>query len=348
MRSVLAVRRLPSRSRGYGGFSWQNRILVLVVFGACCLARPASAADSSPAQRAYEQGVEQFRAGNFEAACGLLADSYRLEPLPGVLFTWATCEVRADRVASAAQHYAEFLNAVSRLSAAERLAEDERREVAQRERARILPQVPYLTIVVSADTLRTSSVRRDGELLPANALGTEVPVDPGEHVIDFEGPDGSHAQQRIVLGKGEHKTIVVGFAGPRQPAPAKLPRNDVGPAPQQPGHTVTPWIYLAGGVGAAGILTGSVAGILALRDSGVVHDECSGRACSQRGKDAADAARLEATVSTIGLGVGLAGVVATTIVYLADSGSTPARVAAPKRWSVVAISPSVLGVGGAF
>lgn len=323
----------------------------MVTFGVLSLAAEASAlADESPAQTAYEQGVELFRAGNFEAACGLLADSYRLEPLPGVLFTWATCELRADRVASAAQHYADFLDAVANLPPPERAAQDERRQAAQRERARILPEVPYLTVVMAADAVRTSTVRRDGEVLPRAALGVEVPVDPGEHVIDFEGADGTHAQQRVVLAKREHKTIVVGFAKPSQVAavPTAPRRRDAPPPPKLYERKVTPWIYVTGGVGVAGLLTGSIAGLLAFNDKSAVNDLCSGPACTASGKDAADAAKLEATVSTVGFGVGLAGVIATAIVYIADSGQTQARVTKPKRWSVVALSPTAFGVGGEF
>ena len=181
----------------------------------------------------------------------------------------------------------------------------------------------------------------------------EVPVDPGEHVIDFEGADGLHAQQRIVLAKRDHKTIVVGFAKPREVAPPSKPVAE--PAlPKLYERQVTPWIYLTGGVGVAGLLTASVAGVLALRDKGVVDDECAGPACSTRGNDAAKAARLEATVSTVGFGFGLAGAIATAIVYLADSGrstdgSVSAGARAPaRRWSVVGISPGVVGIGGAF
>ena len=296
----------------------------------------------SQAQIAYEHGVEEFRAGNFAAACDFLAESYRLEPLPGVLFTWATCELRADRVASAATHYGAFVDAVGRLSAADRAAQDERRQVAQRERARILPEIPYLTVTVAAEAIHTSTVHRDGELVPPELLGVEVPVDPGEHVIDFDAADGSHAQQRVVLAKREHKTIVLGFAKARevvQPLPPTV-------APVRR-HTVSPWVYVAGGVGVSGILTGSVAGVLAIRDKRIVDNECTGARCSSRGKDAADTARVEATVSTVGFAIGFGGLVTSAILYAFDSSHGIAAATPRRTWSV-AISPTSVGVGGAF
>ena len=312
------------------------------------MTRAAHADENSPAQAAYEQGVDAFRAGDLSNACRLLAESYRLEPLPGVLFTWATCELRAERLASAAAHYADFLNAVARLPPAERAAQEERRRSAQRERARILPQVPFLTVVVSASVQHASSVLRDGTPLPPNAQGVETPVDPGEHVIVFVGPDGARTEQRVVLAKGEHKTIVLGFANAREAAQAARPSAAV-PVSTATGErpATSPWVYLTGGVGVAGILTGSIAGLLAIRDKNVVDGACNGLACSARGKDAASAAKTEATVSTIGFGVGLAGLVSSVIIYLTDTPRADAR-AVPKHWSVVATSPTAVGVAGVF
>ncbi len=319
-----------------------------VAFGALLfLTRVALAAESSPAQVAYEQGVDAFRAGDFSTACRLLADSYRLEPLPGVLFTWATCELRAERLASAAAHYADFLNAVAALPPTERAAQEERRRSAQRERARILPELPYLTVVVSASVQHSSSVLRDGLPLLPSLQGTEVPVDPGEHVIVFVGPDGARTEQRVVLAKGEHKTVVLGFANAREAARAATP--SVPAPPSASAQQTSPWVYITGGIGVAGILTGSIAGFMALRDKSTVDGNCNGSACrNESGKAAADAAKTEATVSTVGFGVGLAGLVSSVIIYLADTQHVEARVAQPRRWSVVAISPTAISVVGAF
>ncbi len=357
VRPAQLVRPAPSQGPRLDQFSWRRRFLGLVVFCAASIAAPggqrlARAADEaapdtapegSEAQIAYEHGVEQFRAGNFAAACDFLAESYRLEPLPGVLFTWATCELRADRVASAATHYGAFVDAVGRLSAADRLAQDERRQVAQRERARILPEIPYLTVTVAAEAIHTSTVHRDGELVPPELLGVEVPVDPGEHVIDFDAADGSHAQQRVVLAKHEHKTIVLGFAKAREVV-QRLPP----PVTPSKRHMVSPWVYVAGGVGVSGVLTGSIAGVLAIRDKRVVDDECTGPGCTKRGKDAADTARVEATVSTVGFAVGFAGLITSAILYAVDSSHSNTASAAPRRTWAVAITPTSVGVGGAF
>lgn len=314
------------------------------------VSRAAEAQDSTPAQNAYERGVDAFRAGDFPTACRLLAESYHLEPLPGVLFTWATCELRANRLASAAQHYQDFLSAVAKLPPPERAAQEERRRSALQERAQIVPELPYLTVVVSASVQHSSSVLRDGVPLLPSAQGVEVAVDPGEHSIVFVGPDGARTEQRVVLAKREHKTIVLGFANAKEAERAATPAAPTPVAPpsaQDSTSTTSPWVYVTGGIGVAGVLTGTIAGVMALRDKHIVDTDCHGPACTTRGKDAADAGKTEATVSTVGFGVGLAGLVGSVIIYLVDSPGTAARAEAPKSWSV-AISPTSVGVVGAF
>jgi len=343
MRALAPTVPRSPKPRRAGGFPWRQRFSSLVVLGLLARAHVAVAQEQSAAQKAYEQGVTAFRDGDYGKACGFLADSYRLEPLPGVLFTWATCELRADHTASAAQHYGDFLALVSTLPPAERAAQEERRQVAERERVRLLADLPYLTVVVPAVLQRSSTVLRDGARMAPASLGLEQPVDPGEHVLVYRGADGTHAEQRITLAKREHKTIVLGFtnrnteARPHAAAPRPLPR---------PEQSLSPWFYVSGGVGLAGVLTGSIAGLMALRDKDVVDGECLGLACSARGKDAADAARVEATVSTFGFAAGAAGVLTAAIVYLA--GRPEHETATQRGFSVVAVSPTAVGVVGAF
>lgn len=52
------------------------------------------------AKDAFEQGLEAFKGDKLDAACTLFRQSYELDSLPGVFFTWATCEVRAGRAAT--------------------------------------------------------------------------------------------------------------------------------------------------------------------------------------------------------------------------------------------------------
>jgi hypothetical protein len=64
---------------------------------------------------------------------------------------------------------------------------------------------------------------------------------------------------------------------------------------------------------------GGVAGAMALGKKGTVNRECDGALCSQPGLDAAEAGKRDALVSTLGFGVGIAGLTAGIVLLLTSS-----------------------------
>src|SRR5687768_9416479 len=106
--------------------------------GACALLLVLSLSgsvwgQSSEAEQQYRRGLSAFQAGDYVTACRALAESYRLEPLPGALFTLATCEMRGGKIAAAAARYSEFLTLIESLPPEQRAAQEERRIVAEDE-----------------------------------------------------------------------------------------------------------------------------------------------------------------------------------------------------------------------
>jgi hypothetical protein len=87
---------------------------------------------------------------------------------------------------------------------------------------------------------------------------------------------------------------------------------------------------VVGGVGIAGIVVGSVGGILALSDKSTIESSCTQKQCSQSGLDAASNGKTMSLVSDVGFGVGLAGLAIGTYLLLSESsagahvGVTPA------------------------
>ncbi|HSC86436.1 MAG TPA: hypothetical protein VLC09_04170 [Polyangiaceae bacterium] len=277
----------------------------------------AQAQTSAAAEELYRRGVADFQAGRYDLACRELADSYRMEELPGVLFTLATCEARSGRVASASAHYRDFLEFVDKSTPQQRLAQAERAAVAQQERAALVPEIPYLTLVVPRDWPSGVVVTWDGTVLGPTMLGHEMPVDPGAHVLGVRTGEGGYRDETIRLTRGEHRSATLVL--PEAPARAA--------APVEPSSDAAGWKWLAGGVGVAGIAVGTVAGIVALEQKSIVDDHCQGSVCDDDGLAAVEGGRAAATVSTIGFGVGAAGLV-TWLVLLASTGSNDAALKA--------------------
>ncbi len=296
-------------------------------------ARLARGQDVAAAADLYNRGVADFRAGRYDAACSEIGASYRLDPLPGALFTLATCETRLGHVASATAHYQDFLQLVATLPSDQQALQAERREVAAKERAALLAEVPTLKIQIQGHLPAGAVVRRDDAVLDTAALGADLPVDPGEHVIAVEVGGAVGTQQRIVVTRREHRTVPV-------EAPVESPGHGAAPKPSadrasswSPGSPWTVGLVTAASFATAGLAGGSIAGALAVGEKNTVDRECNGAACSAAGKQAADTGRTEAVVSTIAFGVGAAGVAALAVVLFADS-------------SRRAASPVVVSAGG--
>jgi hypothetical protein len=253
-----------------------------------------------------------MEAGRYETGCAALAESYRLDPKPGALFTQATCEARWGKLATAVAHYEEFLQRVAALPPAERARHEGREEAARAQVAELSPRVPRLTLVLPPSAPRGTAVTLDGRPLDASRLGAEMPVDPGEHAITTRAPGRPAHAQKVVVEAGRAARVVLAVP----PAPTT--------APQPPSRR--PLAYATGGLGVAGLLVGVIAGSLAIGRKGVVDDHCTGRACDAEGKAAGDAGKTLASVSTLGFAVGAAGIGVGVLLFVSEP--KPANAAA--------------------
>ncbi len=112
------------------------------------------------------------------------------------------------------------------------------------------------------------------------------------------------------------------------------------PPPPKPHHTIYP--YVVGGVGAAGLVAGSVFGLMAISDRNDARTE----PVQQRAIDLDSKAQTLATLSTVSFIVGGALVAAGVAWWVIEArstttGSTPVRVG-------VGVGPGYLGVGGSL
>ncbi len=291
---------------------------VASAFVSCALLTFASDvfAQTAPAAELYRRGVSDFQAGRYELACQELADSYRMEELPGVLFTLATCEARAGRVASAAAHFEDFLELAERLPAPQKALQSERVRVAREERAALLPAIPTLTVVAPENLPSDAVVRLDGATMSRASLGDAMPLDPGEHVLTVTLANGASTTRNTSLEKAERKRIEL-----EVPTAADAPKT----ASASTGDDGFPWVYLAGAVGGAGLATGAVTGLLALNQKSIVDENCEGTDCNATGKAAADTGKSEALASTVGFGVGIVGIAAMVVLHLSEADAPQSR-----------------------
>jgi hypothetical protein len=200
-------------------------------------------------------------------------------------------------------------------------------------------------------------VKWDSLALNQPALGVPLPVNPGEHVATTQVPGGPVHEQRISIQKAEKKQVELEIDLGARPAEttAAAPRP-TGPEPPSPppptesaradvsssGGSRRTLTYVAAGIGGVGVVVGSITGVMVLGKKSTIEENCRDTLCNATGKEAADSAQTLGLVSTIGFGVGAAGLATAAVLLLT-------RPAAKSSAATTAWTPLVSqGAGGVF
>src|SRR5690349_18849014 len=115
-------------------------------------APPASAQNVPAAEALFNKGVEDMNAGRYKTGCAAIGESYKLDPLPGALFTLAECHAKAGNIATAVARYDEYLRVFAGLSPAQQAKQRTkgRDKTAAAQKAELGPKVPELTLTLPA------------------------------------------------------------------------------------------------------------------------------------------------------------------------------------------------------
>ncbi len=342
-------------------FSFHRYLYALSLLGPLALSSPAIAQDVAAADALFNRGVTEMKAGQYKKGCPLIAESLRVDPQPGTLFTLSQCEVKWGRVATAVARLDDYLQLYERLTPDQKVQQQNRPKVAKEQRDKLALDVPELTLSLPPGAPAGTVVKRDGAVVAGAALGLGLPVDPGEHVVSTQAPGGALWEQQFTIAKGEKKPLVLevkaaptieartALAAPvvvATPEPAKqeppLPETKAGTS----GRRVA--VYAIGGVGVAGLVLGGVMGGLALGKKSTIEANCgeaigapSELDCNQTGYDASKSVKALGLVSTIGFAAGLAGVGTAIVLLLTEPKPAKPTTGARGPW----ISANVLSAG---
>jgi hypothetical protein len=165
------------------------------------------------------------------------------------------------------------------------------------------------TVVIGAQDSSGSDVvdvkvTVDGKPLVSKLDGRAIPLDAGPHSFHFEFPDGTLLDQNVLVREGEQNQSVLG-AQKRAPGAAQIATGPGAAAPSTHGTNslkVVGWVL--GGLGVAGVATGSVFGVVAMNDKNGA--KCVDNKCDAGPLSAARTAALVADIGIIGGGVLLA------------------------------------------
>lgn len=269
------------------------------------LAGRAWAGDAALAEQLFQEGKALLDQGKNEEACAKLRASMEAEPSGGAALAYARCSQLLGKTATA---WAEL----RRAAALFRAQGDTSREQFARQQADALePGLSTLTIVPSG--AKGVTVRRDGLLVAAGALGTKVPVDPGNHTVEVEAPGHEPWRGTVMVGPERDAKVL------RIPQLRKRP----GASAEPPGHqSLAPQsgqrLVIVGGVvigvGALALVGGGILGGTVMSDAAAAEEDpalCgnAGNVCSADGYELVEGARDRALAANILFGVGIAGAV---------------------------------------
>ncbi|HEX7670863.1 MAG TPA: hypothetical protein VF395_14810 [Polyangiaceae bacterium] len=278
-----------------------RRTACIAFVGACALgvARAARAADRDPAaaEALFREGRKLSDGGDHRGACEKFKESFRLDPTIGTTFNIADCE---ERLGNLAEAWSLFGEVAQRLPAGDR-----RKTIAGERQTALEPRLSRLRIVLEPGAPSGARVARDGVSLGTASLGTDLPVNPGGHVVVVEADGRSPRRYPVTLAEGQQQTLMVTAGAESE---TKTETHGISEAPAEPRHDGKTLGYVLGGVGIAGVVTGIVAGTLMLHQKSVLDDNCNAdRKCNPAGLDAASAGHTLGIVTTVGLVTGALG-----------------------------------------
>jgi tetratricopeptide (TPR) repeat protein len=231
----------------------------------------AEAQDQDPGAL-FDKGLADMKAHKYAEACAELAESYRLDPHAGGLFTLAECENQWGKIESAIKDYDGFLGLVDNLPPKEKARQADRAKVAAERRAALARDVPSLTISLDNAVPEGSTVAIDGHAVAPASLNQLIPLDPGDHQVTLTTPDGRTKQQHVKLNKGDAQAITLELS--TRGASSTSPPATKEEASSSPDATWKTAAFVTGGVGAAAVVVGVVTGAIVLADKSSIDSHC--------------------------------------------------------------------------
>jgi hypothetical protein len=310
-----------------------------------------TAGDKETARRLMAEGRTHRRAGDAKGALQsfLAADAIMQVPTTGLEV--AKAELELGQLVEARDK----LLTVTRLpvEGREPRAFSEARATAKTLGAEVEPRIPSLTVKLQNLPAGSSpKVTVDGVAIPAGALTAPRAVDPGHHVVAASAGGDPH-ETAVDVREGETKDVVVDLGAGGAPVATDEPAS--GPAPtnasKDQANTWRLVSYAGFGVGGAGLIMGSVTGLLAISDfSSAKKQGCVSGKCPPAADPELNKASTMATVSTVGFilagvgaGVGIAG-----FVLSRQSPHPEPTPAAPPETVGLFLGPGSVTLGGSF
>ncbi len=329
-------------SRGRGSLAVAALLVAcLVTSGARAAPTPA---ELETARSLMDQGYEQRDKGNIKEALKRFQAANDIVNVPTTALEVARTQATLGLLVEARDTLAALRKLPSKAS--DPAPFKEARKKAEELDASLAQRIPALTVIVrGVPGGESAAITIDGIAVPPDALASPRSVNAGHHVV-VARTSAMEATQEVDQGEAEKKEVTLTLVARASPAstaaPAPESATSVGPSPipEQPpvarshGFDTLTWVGIA--VGGAGVIGGTLTGVMSLSKTSSLSNECPGYVCPPSAHGDHDSASTLATVSTVSFIVAGAGA-ALAIVSLIAGHDEPA-------W----LKAGVAGVRGTF
>jgi hypothetical protein len=306
---------------------------MLAYAGTAAADEEPSASDIAAARSLGQEGVKLADSGNCQEAVDRLSRAEKLFHAPTTLGRLGECQVQIGKIVDGTEN----LNKVAReqLPPNAPPAFAAAQERAKKVLADAKGKIARIKIAVAGASDVALTVKIDGEVVPLANLNTNRPVDPGEHTIEASAPGYKRASAKVTLPEGGADSVALTLEpDPNAPKPEPASPGPVTPSqPQEPPSKASLSVssdspsrvpvYAALGVGAAGLVVGTVFGLLASGKKSDLDSACANKHCTSAQQDTIDSGKSLATVSTVGFVIGAVGLAAGAVLYIVTSPKPP-------------------------
>ena len=292
------------------------------------VARAQNAQDRESARQLLDRGDEQLEQGDLEAALASYRAAHELMHVPTTGLEVARISTKLGKLVEARDVALEVIRmpAAAReakpFKVARAAAEDLARELAT--------QIPTLRLELTPEAAADqASLEIDERSVPPAAVGLGYALNPGRHRVQIAATGYRPVAQDITLRPGETQTLRVKLVPvpkakvqrPPPPEASLAPKTSPSPAPPPEQSSTWPqWVGFS--LGGAGLVAGTVAGILSLNHTRAAKEHCTRNLCTPEAEHDLNAATTMANISNAGFGVAVLGASIGLTSYLL-SGNTP-------------------------
>ncbi len=258
------------------------------------------------ATKAFINGMKAFEGGRYEEALKDFNESYGAVRSPNSRL------MIARTMAKLGQDVAAYDELEATIEDAEEAAKTDEKyaktaDAAREELKALTKRVALITLDVQK-VPSGSSITVGDRAIPEADWSNPVVVQPGQVSVTLTTPDGQTVTETATAEAGGTSSVLLAPKPKAAPPPPPPPEPAVvAPEPEPSGFDQRTAAYVAGGVGAAGLITFGVFGILSNSKYSDLEDGCQDRLCPAGLRDEAHDGDTYQSIANIGLAVGIVG-----------------------------------------